>query len=579
MRQCSAWVRYIVPAVVLAILCQPAFSQGGASALDIEKLSSSSKALSSSSALLTAEQIPTDDIVDPSIYRLGPGDVLAYQTNGIDFTEKMTVVSPENTVMIDRIGLVPVGQLTLAQFRDTLKSVFKQRSQTVEVYVTLRRARTVYVTLSGNMTFPGTYAVPASMRVSTFVNIMRQPWLLSRDGGLSELARSTNAATSVPSRTPEFARTNSPFLGPYAMRNILVRHRKGVSYVDIPKSRVDGFSHLDPHLREGDEVIVPVEVPSAQTITIAGAVVNPVTLAYKAGDKLSVLLAAAGGFTDIADRGSVTLVNSPNGPSTPVRVNDDFSLASEDVELAPGATMIVETTRPDGNRDFGVVQVYGEVANPGAFPIASGITKVASVIQQAGGTTANAALGLSYVVRPEVAPGTQLQLRDEANKTFQYSDLKLEDTTRYHFDQKYRMPYVSSDLAKALADTMSLDNIVLRGGDVIVIASTPDRVYVYGQVLRPGYVPYSSGKRLEWYVERAGGYATGAEKDRARIIRGRSKVWVEEDDNVVVEPGDEVYVPRPADVPINTEIQTYSVIASIAASVGLLAATVISLFR
>jgi protein involved in polysaccharide export with SLBB domain len=126
---------------------------------------------------------------------------------------------------------------------------------------------------------------------------------------------------------------------------------------------------------------------------------------------------------------------------------------------------------------------------------------------------------------------------------------------------------------------MSLDNIVLRGGDVIVIASTPDRVYVYGQVLRPGYVPYSSGKRLEWYVERAGGYATGAEKDRARIIRGRSKVWVEEDDNVVVEPGDEVYVPRPADVPINTEIQTYSVIASIAASVGLLAATVISLFR
>jgi hypothetical protein len=265
MRQCSAWVRYIVPAVVLAILCQPAFSQGGASALDIEKLSSSSKALSSSSALLTAEQIPTDDIVDPSIYRLGPGDVLAYQTNGIDFTEKMTVVSPENTVMIDRIGLVTVGQLTLAQFRDTLKSVFKQRSQTVEVYVTLRRARTVYVTLSGNMTFPGTYAVPASMRVSTFVNIMRQPWLLSRDGGLSELARSTNAATSVPSRTPEFARTNSPFLGPYAMRNILVRHRKGVSYVDIPKSRVDGFSHLDPHLREGDEVIVPVEVPSAQT--------------------------------------------------------------------------------------------------------------------------------------------------------------------------------------------------------------------------------------------------------------------------------------------------------------------------
>ncbi len=579
MRHCQAPARIIVLVAAVMLNSLASYSQGGSSALDLDKLSASSKALSSSSTLLTADQIPTDDIVDPEIYRLGPGDVLAYQTNGIDFTEKMTVVSPENTVMIDRIGMLPIGQMTLAQFRDTLRSVFRRRSQTVEVYVTLRRARMIYVTLSGNMTFPGTYSVPASMRVSTFVNLMRQPWLLSRDGGLSEMARTANAATAVPSRTPEFARSNSPFLGPYAMRNILVRHRKGVSYVDIPKSRLDGYSHLDPHLREGDEVIVPTEQPTAQTISIAGAVVNPVVLAHKQGDKLSVLLAAAGGFTDNADRSNVTLVNSASGPSQKIQLNDDFTFEGEDITLSPGATLIVESIKLSGERDFGVVQVYGEVDNPGAYPVQSGTTRVASILQQAGGTTSKAALGLSYIVRPEVAPGTQIQQRDEANRSFQYSDLKLEDTTRYHFDQKYRMPYVSCDLATALRDSNSLDNVVLQSGDIVVVVPTPERVYVYGQVLRPGYVPYSPGKRLEWYVERAGGYATGAQEDRSRIIRGRSKVWVEEDENVVVEPGDEVYVPRPADVPINTEIQTYSVIASIAASVGLLAATVISLFR
>jgi len=555
------------------------FGQGAGSTFDLDRLGSASKALGAGSSLLTAEQVPTDDIIDPSIYRLGPGDVLAYQTTSIDFNEKMTSVSPENTVMIDRIGMISVGSMTLARFRDTLRSIYKQRSPNIDVYVTLRRARMIYVTLSGNMTFPGTYSVPASMRVSTFINLMRQPWLLSRDGGLSEMARTANAATAVPSRTPEFARTNSPFLGPYAMRNVLVRHRKGVSYVDIPKSRLDGFSHLDPHLREGDEVIVPAEDPTSQTISIAGAVVNPTTLAYKSGDKLSVLLAAAGGFADNADRQSIKLVNSANGPSTKVIVGDDFTLQSEDVELVPGATVIIEAVKPTGKRNFGVVQVYGEVQNPGAFAITAGESKVASVIEQAGGLTGNASLGLSYIVRPEVAPGTQIQQRDEANRTFQYSDLKLEDTTRYHFDQKYRMPYVSSDLSNALLDPTSLDNVALEGGDIIVIAPMPDRVYVYGQVQRPGYIPFAKGKTLEWYVERAGGYATGAEKSRSRIIRGRSKVWVEEDENIYVEPGDEVYVPRPADVPINTEIQTYSVIASIAASVGLLAATVISLFR
>ena len=570
--------RAVLIVVVLVKIAQPVFGQGGSSSLDLDRLSSS-KALSSSSTLLTADQVPTDDIVDPVIYRLGPGDVLAYQTNGIDFTEKMAAVSPENTVMVDRIGLVDVGSMTLAQFRDSLRSIYKRRSPNVDVFVTLRRARMVYVTLSGNMTFPGTYAVPASMRVSTFVNLMRQPWLLSRDGGLSEMARSANAATAVPSRTPEFARSNAPFLGPYALRNILVRHRKGVSYVDIPKSRVDGNSALDPHLREGDEVIVPAEPAVNQTISIAGAVVNPVVLSYKAGDRLSVLLAAAGGFTDNADRSNVVLVNSASGPSQQLNLRDDFTHDGEDIALAPGATVIVESNKQSGNTSYGVVQVHGEVVNSGAFPIESGITRVAAILKQAGGVTGKAALGLSYIVRPEVAPGTQIQQRDEANRTFQYSDLKLEDTTRYHFDQKYRMPYVSCDLSKALSDTTSLDNVTVQSGDIIVVVPTPDRVYVYGQVLRPGYVPFSPGKPLEWYVERAGGYATGAQEKRSRIIRGRSKVWVENDEGVVVEPGDEVYVPRPADVPINTEIQTYSVIASIAASVGLLAATVISLFR
>jgi protein involved in polysaccharide export with SLBB domain len=226
-----------------------------------------------------------------------------------------------------------------------------------------------------------------------------------------------------------------------------------------------------------------------------------------------------------------------------------------------------------------VVQVYGEVASPGAVVITPGSTRLSEVIARVGGTTKNASLALSYIVRPDRGPLTMVQQRDDAFRTFQYSDLRLEDTTRYHIDQKYRLPYVSCNVVNAMRDTTSADNVTLQSGDIVVIQPTPDRVFVYGQVTRPGYVPFVPGKRMQWYVDHAGGYATGAEEERARIIKGLSKVWVEDDDNVFVEPGDEVYVPRPPDVPIGTEIQTYAIAASIIASVVALTATVISLLR
>ena len=55
-------------------------------------------------------------------------------------------------------------------------------------------------------------------------------------------------------------------------------------------------------------------------------------------------------------------------------------------------------------------------------------------------------------------------------------------------------------------------------------------------------------------------------------------MWVENDE-AVVQPGDEVYVPRPPDIPAAVEIQEVAVIAAIVASVSVLIATVLTFFR
>ena len=79
---------------------------------------------------------------------------------------------------------------------------------------------------------------------------------------------------------------------------------------------------------------------------------------------------------------------------------------------------------------------------------------------------------------------------------------------------------------------------------------------------------------MDWYVERAGGYAEGSESHRARIIRGRTQVWLEGTEEVFVFAGDQIYVPRIPDEPTTVKLQKYAVYSSIAATVGLLINTI-----
>ncbi len=565
---CCAAMLLIAAIAAVSVHAQ---AQGSEKFIDLEKLAN--RPGLSSSQVLSAEQIPTDDVVDPEIYILGPGDVLSYMTSGLDFSEKLVVVSPECTVLMERFGVVDVKGKSLRQLRDSLTAVYKNRVPDSELYLSLKRARTVYVTLKGNVSYPGTYAVPASMRVSTFLVVSRQPWLLN--GSKLQMERSSMIHESTVESA--LTRNSSSSLSGYAARNITIRHRDNSDLVDLPKSRLPGYSRFDPHLREGDIVTVPFDAETYASITISGAVVLPTTLEYKAGDKASILLSAAGGITSDADIHNITLVQSDGEGRILIKVDSNFNIVDNDPELQPGSTIIVERI-PKAGSDArqGVVEVYGEVQTPGSVIIQPGITKLNEVITKCHGIAKNASLSLSYVVRPDLTAYSDRKRYDDAKRNFMYSDLTLEDTVRYQLDQSYRLPYVSCDVARALTDTSSADNIVLHAGDIIVIAANPNRVFVYGQVNQPGYIAYSPKKSLDWYVEQAGGFATGAKSGRARIIRGRTKVWVEDGD-AYVESGDEVYVPRAPDVPPGIQMQTYAVVAGILSSVAAITYTILAI--
>ena len=95
-------------------------------------------------------------------------------------------------------------------------------------------------------------------------------------------------------------------------------------------------------------------------------------------------------------------------------------------------------------------------------------------------------------------------------------------------------------------------DIILKDGDEIFIPEKPDVVHIRGAVNNVMTLNYVENKKIEYYIERAGGLDQDADEDRIRILRMDGAVWVT--NNIkFVEQGDIIYVPTKV---MSTEIRT-----------------------
>lgn len=534
---------------------------GSSSDFDMTKLMQQNAP--SGSELLRTELLPSDNIVDPITYRVGPGDVLSIQILSGNATEQYISITPENSVLIPRIGEVSLLGKTLSQAKDTIITVMKNRNPQATITVMLRKSRTLYISIKGNIRFPGTYTVPASMRVSTIIRLANQPPKSAAQNtmvGTSaqiDQSKELNAIEAQKSVLKAGTMSAGEDLPSFVARNISILHTDGSAHnVDLEKSITEVRNNLDPTLREGDQIYVPFEKPGYATIAIAGAVRRPITIAYKQGDKASMLLKLGYGFTEDANVNEVYL--DQGGQQTKIPIQSDGTL-SKDIDIVPGAVIVVRSNNilATGFKT-GVAELTGAIQNPGAYTIKAGITTLKDIIEQAGGITDKAYLPLAYIVRREKQEPASNEPRFRAMMGMQFTDLKAEDTMRYLMHSMYRKPSVACDFTKAFSGSEK-DNVLIEDGDIIVMPENPQRVYVYGQVNNPGYVTFVSGKTMDWYIQQAGGYAAGADEDLTRIIKGRSKIWVEGDKkDVFVESGDEIYCAPPSQRPPGYEYQYYS---------------------
>jgi protein involved in polysaccharide export with SLBB domain len=529
-----------------------------------------------------------DGSVEATEYRLGPGDVLQFRS--WTSNDAMSVlISADNTLVIPRVGEFNIKGKTLAQAREEIhvqtgrlfrKATGKVDSAQNVFSLTLAQPRRIAVSVLGEVETPGIYTFTGATRADIAVKIADKTEERQAVIGDEVRQRELEKRKREQDRLRPYLGTSEEDIS--SKRYIRVQHADGTSdRLDLARFNATHDPRFAPLLREGDVVYVPFRKPLEGQIGVYGAVNGPSDFEYVEGDSLWAMIKAAFGPSASADLTKVELTRmSQDGELYSTTIIDAKAIQegrAADVPLIAGDRIFVRD-RPD-LRELSRVILKGEVVRPGVYPIHRTNTKLSEVIKQAGGFTDYAFINGGTVTRRKLdIDNKDITAGEEAKLVGRVANLEVIDTANFRFQTEVRQGYVAVDMYSLFEKGNTSQDITLRDGDVVSIPPTPNTVYVWGYVGSVGHVPYRAGSNAKYYINAAGGYAEGAEEDGMRVIKARTRKWVEPDD-AVVEPGDEIFVPQRGLYPDDYALRTTSLIVGILGAIASTVFTIILITR
>lgn len=324
-----------------------------------------------------------------------------------------------------------------------------------------------------------------------------------------------------------------------------VDERERRSSLTVPLGALLDGDRPDVLLRERDVLHVFAEgrMRDRETVAVSGEVREPGTFEYRRGLTLRDLLIRAGGLPPSADltRVEVQRLREEKVFSSAARppagsvvqtlqfdLSPDFLLRGDDVLLEPYDHVVVR--RLPWYQRQQLVTIRGEVFYNGVFSLEHEGERLSSLVARAGG------------LKPEAyARGARIERQDLGN--------------------------FAIDLDGALARPGGAADVVLEAGDVLLVPQRLDAVKVVGEVGFPTALVFESGRNINWYVDRAGGFLERADKKRARVVHPNGMSQPNKRGHEVL-PGSTIMVPVKAPPEGRTTLETMKEIAAILASVA-----------
>jgi protein involved in polysaccharide export with SLBB domain len=431
------------------------------------------------------------------------------------------------------------------------------------IFVPERQSR---VLVFGEVRSPGYYPVDSQTRLLD---------VIARAGGLTQSADEANVA--------------------------LTRDVDGTAtteQIDMTRAMLTGEGNY--LLSGGETVLVP---RINRTAVVFGEVSRPGAYPVEPGDRLTDILAKAGGPLETADLSQVSFTTRAAGESGGVSVIDLEPALADANHPANRAVMGGETIHvPESNRR---VLALGHVQRPGAYTV-DRHTRILDLLALAGGPTDNADLTEATLTR--IIPGgeevSQIDIRailanqgenlvlqggdilylpaarqvlvmGEVNRAGSFTLppggrildlLALAGGLKSNFtEQEIIMTRQEGEHERVwhmyygqLMAMQGENNLLLSGGDVIYVPEARRQVLVLGQVRSPGVYTIPTGARVLDAIALAGGptdraalenvgiYRGGSPDDPTTLTMGKDKLLFEGDvqENPLIQGGDVIYVPE-----------------------------------
>lgn len=438
--------------------------------------------------------------VDGDTYLVGPGDRFLITIWGQRVASYEATVTPEGELVLAGIATVPAAGKSLTEVKSEVESSLDELYRDVEVSVSLMGLRRMLVNVLGRVESPGVYE-------GTALDLAGE--LVRKAGGLREGASD---------------------------RNITITRRGGeTKRVDLVRYSNAGDVSANPPILDGDVIFVP---HATGLVHIYGAVAVPGEYEFVEGETVGEVIDVAGGFTRGAVKDSVELREFVDDAATVSSIIDASAPPGRSTVLTDGDQVYVREVNEW--RRVTSVEVRGEVERPGPYGIDEGTDRLSDVMRRAGGPTDEASLRSASLIRPE--PEDEEDLEFERLKDVPVGEMTQMEYAYFKMRLRDRTPVVV-DFEKALSGD-PCEDVLLLGGDTIIVPKRTATVDVVGQVVNPGEVEHVPGKRFRHYIREAGGYASDARANRVKVIKAGTSSRLAASRAGTLEPGDVIWVPE-----------------------------------
>lgn len=530
---------------------------------------------------------PDMRIATPKNYQLGPDDELNIHIFGDVLDNFKVTVSPEGTVKILNLSPIYVNGLSIDAASERIISRLRQLYQGLNkpgsgssAQVTLAGVRSIKVTLTGEVNFPGSYTV------SSLATVFNALYLA---GG--------------PNRNGSF-------------RNIrVIRGNKVVRTLDLYDFLLRADQKDNIHLNDQDIIRVS---DYENRVELVGEVKRPYIYELVKGESFKDLLRYSGGFTEKA---YTYTINVRRNTSREIKL---MNISQEEVETFLPNNGDVYTVGTIIERYENRVEIQGAVFRPGNYAIEPGLNTVKELIKKSEGLREDAFLNRATLTRrkenydPEIlsidlgkilrgeAADISLQREDvlqvysinnlrekryvnivgevNAPGEFEFKEgMKVGDLILLAKGLKESASYANLELARRIITHGTTDpkaakieiisfaidgshkianegnQIPLQPFDIISIRRAPNyeeqrSVKILGMVNFPGsYAIENNQQRISDLIKRAGGLRIEGYLEGGKLIRGTTTVGVNlkeilnnpsSQENLQLMAGDELTIPR-----------------------------------